>query len=147
MDLLAASQEAVSVVGPPPAVPKKSRRSRATARKAGTSFERLIADHLAKHVDDRVDRRPKMGAKDRGDIANLRTSHGHRIVVECKDTAKIALGPWAGEAEVERLNDDALVGMIIHKRQGKGAPGLQWVTMTVDDLIALTTGERPEDDD
>lgn len=116
-------------------------RSRATAKKAGTSFERLVADYLAANVDDRVDRRVKAGAKDRGDISGLR-HHGHRVVVECKNTAKLALGPWAGEAEVERGNDDALVGVVAHKRHGKGEAGDQWVTLTLADFVALLTLSR-----
>lgn len=116
-------------------------RTRASAKKAGSSFERSVADYLAEHVDDRIDRRVKNGAKDRGDIAGLR-HHGHRLVVECKNTAKTALGPWAAEAEVERGNDDALAGLIVHKRHGKGQPADQWVTLTLGDLVALLTLSR-----
>ena len=121
-------------------------RNRKSAKAAGTRFERATADYLAKHVDDRIDRRPKTGAKDKGDIGNMRHMGG-RIVAECKDSAKTMLGTWANEAEVERGNDDALVGLVIHKRHGKGHPGDQWVTMTLRDLAALLTGQRPDDDD
>lgn len=117
-------------------------RSRASAKAAGSRFERLVADHLAEHVDDRIDRRVKTGAKDRGDIANLRTAHGHRVVVEAKDCATVKLAEWAREAETERGNDDALVGVVVHKRRGVGAAGQQWVTLTLDGLIALITGIR-----
>jgi hypothetical protein len=110
-------------------------------RQKGSTFERKIADYLATHVDDRIDRRVKNGAKDRGDIAGLRHM-GHRIVLECKNTAKLALGGWATEAEVERGNDDALAGLIVHKRHGKGQPQDQWVTLTLGELVALLTGTR-----
>ncbi|MHC6592410.1 hypothetical protein [Arthrobacter sp. C152] len=116
-------------------------RTRASAKKAGSSFERLIADYLATHIDDRIDRRVKNGTKDRGDIAGLRHM-GHRVVIECKNTAKIALGGWANEAETERGNDDALAGIIVHKRVGKGRPEDQWVTLTLGELVALLTGTR-----
>ena len=44
-------------------------RSRATAKQAGSLFERSIADYLAVALnDDRIDRRVKTGAKDKGDI-------------------------------------------------------------------------------
>ena len=115
-------------------------RSRASAKAAGSKFERDIADHLADRVDDRIDRRVKTGAKDRGDIGGVRV-HGQRLVLECKNTSRINLGTWITEAHVEAGNDDALAGVIVHKRHGKGKPGDQWVTMTVDDLIALITGE------
>ena len=117
-------------------------RSNASAKKAGTKFERDVADYLAEHVDDRIDRRVKTGAKDKGDIAGLRV-HGQRVVVECKDTARINLGGWAKEAEEERVNDSALAAIIAHKRHGKGQPEDQWVTLTLRDLVALITGERP----
>lgn len=110
-------------------------------RQKGATFERMIADYLAKWVDDRVDRRVKTGAKDRGDIAGLRHM-GQRLVLECKNTAKTLLGPWSAEAEVERGNDDALAGLIVHKRHGKGRPEDQWVTLTLGELVALLTASR-----
>lgn len=118
-----------------------SPRSRASARAAGSRLERAIADHLAAHVDDRIDRRVKTGAKDRGDIGGMRHL-GQRVVIECKDTARIALGPWMAEADVERGNDDAGVALVVHKRHGRAHPGQQWVTTTVDELIALVNGNR-----
>jgi hypothetical protein len=118
-------------------------RTRASARAAGSSFERLIADHLRDHVDDRIDRRVKTGAKDRGDIGGVRILLGGRMVLECKDTTRTSLGSWQAEVDTERGNDDAVAGAIVHKRHGKGAAGKQWVTMEVDDLVALLTGERP----
>ena len=117
-------------------------RTRASARAAGTRFERSIADYLAAALeDDRIDRRVKTGAKDRGDIAGVRV-HGQRLVVECKDSARLALPAWTAEAHIEAGNDDALVGVVIHKRHGVGDPGRQWVSMTVDDLLALITGAQ-----
>ena len=120
---------------------RKSPRTRASAKAAGSRFERTIADYLAAVVDDRIDRRVKTGAKDRGDIGGLRHM-GERVVIECKDTARINLAGWAAETEIERGNDDALAGVIIHKRHGKGKPEDQWVTMTLADFTALLTGER-----
>jgi hypothetical protein len=46
------------------------------------------------------------------------------------------------EAHIEAGNDDALVGIVIHKRHGAANPGQQWVSCTVDDLLALLTGDR-----
>lgn len=117
-------------------------RSRQSAKAAGARFERLIADHLATHIDDRIDRRVKTGAKDRGDIAGLRHM-GERLVIECKDTARVNLAGWIGEAHIQAGNDDALAGVIAHKRHGRGYAGDQWITMTVDDLVAILTGSRP----
>ena len=121
-------------------------RSRATARAAGPAFERLIADYLAAALqDDRIGRRVKTGAKDRGDIAGVR-HHGQRVVIEAKNVATMALPAWTREAQVEAGNDDALVGIVVHKRRGTQKPGEQWCSMTVDDLVALLTGQRPDND-
>ncbi|MDN4644943.1 hypothetical protein [Arthrobacter sp. PsM3] len=118
-----------------------SGRTRASAKKAGSSFERSTADYLAAVVDDRIDRRVKNGAKDRGDIGGIRHMGG-RVVLECKNAVRINLAGWAAETEIERGNDDALAGAIVHKRHGKGDPADQWVTMTLADFAALLTGNR-----
>lgn len=119
-------------------------RTRASAKKAGSTFERSIADSLAEHVDDRIDRRVRNGNKDRGDIAGVRL-HGQRLVLECKNTSRINLGPWMAETDTERGNDDALAGLIIHKRHGKGDPLDQWVTFTVRELVAILNAARIEE--
>ena len=116
-------------------------RNRQSAKKAGTAFETLVATYLNEHVDDRIERRRLGGSQDRGDIAGLRHMGG-RIVVECKNTAKPALGVWATETEIQRGNDDANVGLIVHKRHGNGQAADQWVTMTLGDFVALLTGSR-----
>ena len=122
-------------------------RNRASAKSAGTRLERAIADHLREHIDDRIDRRARNGNRDRGDIGGVRTPHGHRIVVECKDYGgRYEIGSWLNEAEVERRNDDALVGLVVAKRRGTASAADQVVLMTVRDLVALITGERQEGD-
>lgn len=121
-------------------------RNRASAKAAGTRTERAVADYLAAQLDDdRIDRRVKSGAKDRGDIAGLR-HHGQRLVIEVKDCATVQLGAWVREADTERGNDDALAGLVVHKRRGKANPGDWYVTCTLDDLVALLTGARPGGD-
>ena len=122
-------------------------RSRRSAKTLGTRFERDIADYLAAALeDDRIDRRAKTGAKDRGDISGLRV-HNQRLVAEIKNTTRICLSEWVKEAHTEAGNDDALAGVVIHKRRGIGDPGQQFVTMTVDDWCALITGERHNGND
>lgn len=120
-------------------------RNRASAKAAGTRFERLIADHLAASLDDdRIDRRAKTGAKDRGDIAGLRHM-GSRVVVECKDYGgRLQPGDWTRQAHTEAGNDDACCGLVVAKRRGTTHPGSQWVLMTLDDLIGLLTGQAVE---
>lgn len=111
----------------------------------GASFERLVADHIAQALDDDgVDRQVKTGRKDKGDIRGVKV-HGRKVAIECKNTTRANLGGWVNEAEIERGNLDALAGVVVHKRVGKGKAqmGQQYVTMTLDDFLALLMGTRP----
>lgn len=115
-------------------------RNRQSAKAAGARFERQISDYLRDNLDDRIDRKVKTGAKDRGDIANVRDSHNRRIVIETKDYGgKLNLPQWTKEAHTEADNDGAEVGLVIAKRRGTTNPADQWVAMTVNDLIQLLT--------
>lgn len=118
-------------------------RSRASAKAAGARFERLVSDYLSQALnDDRVDRRVKYGANDRGDVGGVRI-HGQRVVIEVKDYGgRFEVGPWLKEADIERGNDDALVGLVVAKRRGVTDPADQVVFMTLRDLVALLIGER-----
>jgi hypothetical protein len=119
-------------------------RTRRSARQAGSRFEGVIAASLRYALDDdRIERRARNGCKDRGDVSGVRV-HGQRVVLECKDTCTLRLPEWVAEAQLEAGNDDALVGLVVHKRRGVGDPMRQWVTMTVADLVALITGERAD---
>jgi Holliday junction resolvase len=110
----------------------------------GASFERLVADYLAPHLGEDVDRQVKTGSADKGDIRGVK-AHGQRVAVECKNTTRLNLAAMVNEAEVERVNLGALAGLAVHKRTGKGKAqmGQQYVTMTLADLVALLTGTRP----
>ena len=122
-------------------------RNRKSAKTAGTRFETAIAQYLAEQLeDDRIERRRLGGRFDRGDITGLR-HHGQRLVIEVKDYGgQIKAGPWVEEAHTEAGNDDALAGLVIAKRRGTTNPGSQYVLCTVNDLIALLTGHRPDTD-
>jgi hypothetical protein len=119
-------------------------RNRATAKAAGARFERLIADGLSEALQDtRIDRKVKTGAKDRGDIANVRHPTGANLVIECKDRGgQFYASEWVGEAEVERINDGALAGIVIAKRKGVTDPMKQYVVMEVSEFVALLRGDR-----
>lgn len=113
-------------------------RTRKTAKQAGAKFERQIADFLRDNLDDRIDRRVKTGAKDCGDIANVRDSHNRRVVIETKDYGgRLQPAQWLKEAHTEADNDNAHVGLVIAKRRGTTDPGKQWAIMDVEDLIKL----------
>lgn len=121
--------------------PEKPRRNRASAKDAGRRFERAQADWLATRLeDDRIDRRVKRGAHDRGDLTGLRTIRGGRVVVELKDRTTMNLSGWVREAEVEAANDDAPIGVVMHKRRGTADPAQQYVTMTAEMFARLLEG-------
>lgn len=116
-------------------------RSRAAARDAGTWMERIVAEFLSfRLADDRIERRARNGAKDRGDISGVRTPMGGRVIIECKNTVRLDLPGWLREAEAERGNDDAVVGVVVHKRHGNANPADQLVTMTLEMFARLIEG-------
>lgn len=120
-------------------------RSRATAKQAGTWLERITAEFLAfRLADDRIERRTKNGAKDRGDISGVKTVRGGRVVIECKNEKRDNLPGWIREAEVERGNDDAVIGVVVHKRHGSMVPAQQYVSMTLETFARLLEG-GPDD--
>lgn len=104
----------------------------------GASFERSVADWWRDVWDDRIDRRVKTGAKDKGDLANVRIGT-HRLVVECKNEKGFHLAGWVKEAKVEAENDGALCGIVVAKRIGHGRPEEQYVIMEQGDFIRLLT--------
>ncbi|HEU5223468.1 MAG TPA: hypothetical protein VFU07_07280 [Candidatus Lumbricidophila sp.] len=119
----------------------KPRRSHKAAKAAGTWMERVTAEFLAfRLADDRIERRARNGANDRGDITGVKTIRGGRVVIECKNTARLDLQKWLREAEVERGNDDAVIGVVAHKRHGSANPADQYVTMTLATFATLLDG-------
>lgn len=116
-------------------------RTRRSAKDAGARFERSIADYLARVLDDdRIDRRVRNGANDRGDVAGVRL-RGERVVIECKDYGgRHKLPEWLKEAETERGNDDAAYGVVAWKRRGTADPAEQFVTMTARTFAAMVAG-------
>lgn len=120
-------------------------RSRTNAKRAGARFEQAVADYLAAHIDDRIERRTGNGANDRGDISGLRHM-GERIVVECKDTSRWTPAEWLRETETERGNDDAVAGLVVAKKRGTADPGEAVVLMSLRNLVALITGQQPQED-
>jgi len=110
-------------------------------KQRGTAFERLIADGLAHALDDdRIDRAPLRGNADRGDIAGVRSPFG-KVAIEVKNVSRLDLAGWVDESQVEKGNADAIAGIVIAKRRGKGQALDQYVVMTVRDLVALLGGD------
>jgi hypothetical protein len=95
-------------------------RNRASAKAAGASFNRLIADGFAAALNnDNIDKAALHGAKDIGDVANVRHHTGARIAVECKDYGgRLEPAQWVREAQTEAANSGALAGITVAKRRG-----------------------------
>lgn len=122
----------------------RKKRSRKSARNAGTAHETRMAKFFKAYLSPDVARRSKNGSQDRGDIDGVKYL-GQRIVIECKDLGgKTELGSWINEAETERLNDKAGVAIVAAKRRGKDYAGDQWIIMTATDLVSLMRGFRPD---
>lgn len=116
-------------------------RTRNSAKQAGARFERQIADYLAANLDDRIDRRVKTGAVDKGDIANVRDSHNRRVVIETKDYGgQLHPAQWLKEAHQEAANDNAYAGIVIAKRKGTTNPAHQYVLTDLATLTRLLKG-------
>lgn len=98
----------------------------------GTAFETLIVRYLQDHGFPHAERRALAGINDLGDITGT-----PGVVWECKNHKTLAFSEWLVEAEVERGNADADVGVVIAKRRGKGDPGDQYAVMTVETLVRL----------
>ncbi|ASR75925.1 holliday junction resolvase [Mycobacterium phage Aziz] len=114
-------------------------RTRKSAKAAGSTFERQIADCLRDALcDPNIQRAPLWGAVDKGDIVNVRID-GHDLVIQTKNVTKLDLPKGVGDAKVQAVNAEALAGLFIHKRHGKGDPMDQWVSCTVAELVALIT--------
>lgn len=112
-------------------------RNRRSAKQAGARFERHTADYMRDVTGQPIDRLVKTGAKDRGDVGPFRNTQGDLVAVECKEVGRMALAEWMREAHIEAVNYGAVTGIIVHKRKGFTAPGKQWVTMTLDDLLTI----------
>ncbi|MFI9507550.1 hypothetical protein [Nocardia sp. NPDC052566] len=142
--LLSMLDTVAEAISEPPT--RRPRRTRRSAKAAGTRHESATAHYLAEHVDDRIERRAKHGTRDRGDLSSVRAPGGGRLVGECKDYGgRLLPGQWLAEAETERGHDAALASFVVAKRRGIADTGSQIVLMTLRDLAAILTGVRPEE--
>lgn len=99
-------------------------RSRATAKKAGTSWESQIVDTLIEHGWPHAERRRLAGAADKGDIAGI-----PGLVIEAKNTRQVNLASAVSEARTEQVNAGALFGVAWLKRRGRVSAADGYVVM------------------
>jgi len=98
----------------------------------GSAWERAIVEHLRAAGWPYAERRLAGAAKDRGDIAGV-----VGVVIEAKNAARLDLAGWTAEAETERVNDNAWLGVVWHKRRGRASAADGYVTMTGAQFTAL----------
>ncbi|WP_309248665.1 hypothetical protein [Streptomyces sp. MNP-20] len=98
----------------------------------GTAAETAVVRFLRAVGFTQAERRTLSGVQDRGDIAGL-----PGIVIEVKNCARVELAAWLAEAERERDNDGASLGVVFHKRRGKADPRDWFVTMSGLQFAAL----------
>jgi hypothetical protein len=98
----------------------------------GTAAESAVVQYLQAKGFAQAERRTLNGAHDRGDIAGI-----PGVVIEVKNCARQELAAWVGEAERERDNDRAGLGVVWHKLRGKTDPAKWFVTMSGEQFVNL----------
>lgn len=101
-------------------------------RAKGTNFETFIVNYL-KQFYSQAERRTLHGIHDKGDI----TGTDPRLVWECKNQKILNFSTWLHEAEAERINANAELGMVVCKRKGYGDPADQYAVLKLQDLITI----------
>lgn len=93
----------------------------------GYAAEHAIEDYFQRHGYNVW--RPRTTSRTRTDTGDIR---GLPLVLSVKNHARIQLAKCVDEmaAQVERSGWDT--GLLIHKRVGKGSPGIWYATTTVD---------------
>lgn len=99
-------------------------RSRASAKKAGTSWETEIVRALIAAGWPHAERRRLAGAYDKGDVAGV-----PGVVIEAKNTNRLELAAAVDEARAEADNASAALGVAWLKRKGKTAAEDGYVVM------------------
>ncbi len=102
------------------------------ARAKGTAWETAVCNYLRDIGWPHAERRALNGAKDRGDLAGI-----PGLVVECKSASKVELAGWLDEANRERDNDGADLGVVWFKRRKKPNPDNGFVLMDGDTFVRL----------
>jgi len=122
------------------------------AKAKGTAAETAVVRFLQANGYPHAERRALAGFLDRGDVAGI-----PGLVIEVKTAARMELAQWVTEAKLEAtpvrpvalLGPDGRdsgkttweqvsdLGVVWHKRRGKGSPGDWYVTMDGWAFLAL----------
>lgn len=107
-------------------------RNRASAKKAGTSWESAICAYLVERGWIHAERRRLAGSADKGDIAGI-----PGVVIEAKNTKGHDLAAALDEANTEAANAHAAHGVAWIKRRGKTSPEHGYVVLDGATFTAL----------
>ncbi|GIG61153.1 hypothetical protein Lfu02_55250 [Longispora fulva] len=102
------------------------------AKAKGRAWEKEIIEYLRESGFPHVERRRLAGSADRGDISGL-----PGLVIEAKHERTYRLPEWVRQAEVERDNDGAGVGVVWARRNGQPGAGHGFVIMSGEQFLVL----------
>lgn len=105
------------------------------SKQKGTTAESAVVAYLRGCGVEHAERRALHGSADLGDIAGI-----PGVIIEVKAHRTFALSEWVDQmlAAVRRVPfNDQVVGVVWHKRRGKGSPADWYVTMTGEQLMWL----------
>lgn len=103
----------------------------------GTAFETAVVRYLQEHGFPYAERRALAGNSDRGDIAGV-----PGVAIECKAVQRIELAQFVDEAQRERANAGAALGVTVVKRRQKST-GDAYVVMPLSAFVALIRDDEP----
>jgi hypothetical protein len=86
------------------------------AKAKGSAWETAAVAYFRENGFPHADRLTLSGAQDRGDI---RLGDGVDVVVECKNHRSYSISEWLREAERERENASADIGVVLMHLTGK----------------------------
>jgi len=102
----------------------------------GRVGENGVLAYLRQHLWPAAERRRLMGTADKGDI-NPGGYPVPSVVVEVKNAAKLEFSGWLKEAEEERINAGAEIGLVWAKKRGISDAGKWYVMMTGETAVKL----------
>ena len=114
------------------------------AKAKGTRMETAVTSYLREAFEDTegaIHRAALHGAQDQGDVHGL-FCHGGKVVLEVKNCRRYEPKEWLRQAEAERGNADAEIGVVGFHVNGIGLENMaqQGVLMTLETFCKLIGG-------
>lgn len=102
------------------------------SKQKGTAWESKVVGYLRECGWPFAERRALAGSLDKGDLTGI-----PGLCCEMKSAARIDLSGWLDEAEVERDNAGARIGVAWIKRRGHTSAGKGYVVMSGETFVQL----------